>query len=72
LGAVFNLGHDWAQLGPLRPHIRADHARGLYWIGGAVHPGSGLMTILEAARSATTFITEDVPIAQPLAAVALP
>ncbi len=72
LGAVFNLGHDWAQLGPLRPHIRADYARGLYWIGGAVHPGSGLMTILEAARSATTFITEDLPIAQPMAAVALP
>lgn len=59
LGAVFNLIHSWGQLGPLRPHIRADGVRGLYWIGGAVHPGSGLMTIMEAARSAAHFIEED-------------
>jgi phytoene desaturase len=62
LGAVFNLIHSWTQLGPLRPHIRADGARNLYWIGGAVHPGSGLMTIMEAARSAAHFISEDVPV----------
>ncbi|NJL32652.1 MAG: phytoene desaturase [Chloroflexaceae bacterium] len=67
LGAVFNLGHDWLQLGPFRPHIRADQVGGLYWIGGAVHPGSGLLTILEAARSAVTFIEEDMP---PVGAVA--
>lgn len=59
LGAVFNLTHGWGQLGPLRPHIRSDGARNLYWIGGAVHPGSGLMTILEAAKSATHFIGSD-------------
>jgi phytoene desaturase len=59
LGAVFNLIHSWSQLGPLRPHIRHDGARDLYWIGGAVHPGSGLMTILEAAKSAVHFINED-------------
>ena len=59
LGAVFNLIHSWGQLGPLRPHIRADGVRGMYWIGGAVHPGSGLMTIMEAARSAAHFIAED-------------
>ena len=64
LGAVFNLTHGWNQLGPLRPHIRADGARGLYYIGGAVHPGSGLMTILEAARSAAHFIQEDNPLTQ--------
>ncbi len=61
LGAVFNLIHSWRQLGPLRPHIRHRGARGLYWIGGAVHPGSGLMTILEAAKSAAHFIAEDLP-----------
>jgi len=62
LGAVFNLGHGWSQLGPLRPHIRSPYARGLYWVGGAVHPGSGLLTILEAARSAATFIAQDAPL----------
>lgn len=61
LGAVFNLIHSWTQLGPLRPHIRHPGTRGLYWIGGAVHPGSGLMTILEAAKSAVHFIGEDIP-----------
>jgi phytoene desaturase len=61
LGAVFNLIHSWTQLGPLRPHIRHQGTHGLYWIGGAVHPGSGLMTILEAAKSAVHFIAEDVP-----------
>ncbi|HEU4328316.1 MAG TPA: phytoene desaturase family protein [Roseiflexaceae bacterium] len=64
-GAVFNLGHGWSQLGPLRPHIRSPYARGLYWIGGAVHPGSGLLTILEAARSAAHFIAEDAPLQRP-------
>lgn len=66
LGAVFNLIHNWAQLGPLRPHIRHPGVRGLYWIGGAVHPGSGLMTILEAAKSAVHFIREDLPVTVPV------
>ncbi|MBE9168722.1 phytoene desaturase [Pleurocapsales cyanobacterium LEGE 06147] len=59
LGAVFNLNHNWSQLGPFRPPIRSENVRHLYWIGGAVHPGSGLLTILEAARSATFFIERD-------------
>ncbi|MBD2579049.1 phytoene desaturase family protein [Oscillatoria sp. FACHB-1406] len=63
-GAVFNLSHNWTQLGPFRPPIRSENTRGLYWIGGAVHPGSGLITILEAARSATTFIDEDIGVAK--------
>lgn len=59
LGAVFNLAHGWSQLGPLRPPIRSGNINSLYWVGGAVHPGSGLLTILEAARSTKVFIEED-------------
>jgi phytoene desaturase len=59
LGAVFNLSHTWQQLGPFRPPIRSEVVTGLYWVGGAVHPGSGLLTILEAAKSVATFIRED-------------
>ncbi len=59
LGAVFNLAHGWSQLGPLRPPIRSEKIGGLYWVGGAVHPGSGLLTILEAARSTKVFIEKD-------------
>lgn len=66
LGAVFNLTHGWRQLGPFRPHIRHSGARRLYFIGGAVHPGSGLMTILEAAKSAAHFIGEDLPAPRPV------
>ncbi|BAZ47356.1 zeta-carotene desaturase (plasmid) [Chondrocystis sp. NIES-4102] len=59
LGAVFNLSHSWNQLGPFRPPIRSEDLKSLYWIGGAVHPGSGLLTILEAARNAAFFIKQD-------------
>lgn len=60
LGAVFNLSHGWTQLGPLRPPIRSETTRGLYWVGGAVHPGSGLLTILEAAKSTQVFLSQDI------------
>ncbi len=66
-GAVFNLGHGWSQLGPLRPHIRSGTTNRLYFVGGAVHPGSGLMTILEAARSTVHFVNEDVGVPAPVA-----
>ncbi len=59
LGAVFNISHNWSQLGPFRPPIRSHNTRGLYWVGGAVHPGSGLITILESAKSATVFLKKD-------------
>ena len=61
LGAIFNLSHTWRQLGPFRPPIRSQTVQDLYWIGGAVHPGSGLITILEASRSAALFISQDHP-----------
>ncbi|MBE7380252.1 MAG: phytoene desaturase [Leptolyngbya sp. SIO1E4] len=59
LGAVFNLSHTWRQLGPFRPPIRSETLERLYWVGGAVHPGSGLMTILEAAKNTAKFVTQD-------------
>lgn len=61
LGAVFNLSHTLPQLGPFRPPIRSETVAGLYWVGGAVHPGSGLMTILEAAKHTAQFVQEDMP-----------
>ena len=59
LGAVFNLSHTWTQLGPFRPPIRDPKNQRLYWVGGAVHPGSGLLTILEAAKSTAFFVEQD-------------
>lgn len=62
LGAVFNLSHTLPQLGPFRPPIRSETVAGLYWVGGAVHPGSGLMTILEAAKHTAQFVQADLPV----------
>ena len=59
LGAVFNLSHTWQQLGPFRPPIRSETTERLYWVGGAVHPGSGLMTILEAAKNTAHYVSQD-------------
>lgn len=51
-GAVFNLSHNWSQIGPLRPHCKSEDIDGLYWVGGGTHPGSGLVTIFESAKIA--------------------
>lgn len=59
LGAVFNLSHTLPQLGPFRPPIRSEQVQNLYWTGGAVHPGSGLMTILESSKNAALLVSHD-------------
>lgn len=55
-GAVFNLSHNWMQLGPLRPKVKSPDVEGLYWVGGGTHPGSGLLTILESANIAADYL----------------
>jgi phytoene desaturase len=56
-GAVFNLSHTWLQLGPARPRVQSPDVRGLYWVGGGTHPGSGLLTILESANIAADYLS---------------
>lgn len=58
-GAVFNLSHNWTQLGPLRPQVKSKQVSGLYWVGGGTHPGSGLLTILESANIAADYLTAE-------------
>jgi phytoene desaturase len=55
-GAVFNLSHNWMQLGPMRPKVKSPDVEGLYWVGGGTHPGSGLLTILESANIAGDYL----------------
>ncbi|MCC6811555.1 MAG: phytoene desaturase [Deltaproteobacteria bacterium] len=55
-GAVFNLSHTWAQLGPMRPKVKSPTIKDLYWVGGGTHPGSGLLTIIESANIAAHHI----------------
>lgn len=58
-GAVFSLAHRLSQLGPMRPKIRHPKVRGLYWVGGGVHPGSGLLAIMESSNIAASFVAKD-------------
>ena len=55
-GAVFNLSHNWMQLGPMRPRVKSPHLDDLYWVGGGTHPGSGLLTIMESANIAGDYV----------------
>lgn len=57
-GAVFNLSHTWMQLGPMRPKVRSPDIENLYWVGGGTHPGSGLLTIMESANIAASYLSE--------------
>ena len=57
-GAVFNLSHNWTQLGPLRPKVKSPDVEGLFWVGGGTHPGSGLLTILESANIAGDYLAQ--------------
>lgn len=58
-GAVFNLSHNWTQLGPLRPRVKSPDVEGLYWVGGGTHPGSGLLTIMESANIAADYLSRE-------------
>lgn len=64
-GATFNLGHSWDQMLFLRPHNRFEELDHCYLVGGGTHPGSGLPTIFESARIASTMICERHGIASP-------
>ena len=58
-GAVFNLSHNWTQLGPLRPKVKSPHVEDLFWVGGGTHPGSGLLTIMESANIAADYVAKE-------------
>jgi phytoene desaturase len=57
-GAVFNLSHTWGQLGPMRPKVRSPDVENLFWVGGGTHPGSGLLTIIESANIAASYLAD--------------
>ncbi|PYE85956.1 phytoene desaturase [Pseudoroseicyclus aestuarii] len=58
-GATFNLAHNLGQMLHLRPRNRFEDLDGVYLTGGGTHPGSGLPTIFESAKIASTLVAED-------------
>ncbi len=63
-GAAFGLGHNFWQVGYLRPQNRHRRYRNLYFAGASTHPGTGLPIVLLSARLTTERITKEQPRAQ--------
>jgi phytoene dehydrogenase-like protein len=59
-GAAFGLGHDFFQVGYLRPQNRHRRYRNLYFAGGSTHPGTGLPLVLLSARLTTERILKEI------------
>jgi phytoene desaturase len=59
-GAAFGLGHDFFQVGYLRPQNRHGRYRNLYFAGGSTHPGTGLPLVLLSARLTTERILKEI------------
>lgn len=58
-GATFSLAHTLDQMLFLRPQNRFSDLEGVYLVGGATHPGSGLPVIYSSARITTRAILKD-------------
>jgi phytoene desaturase len=59
LGSTFNLAHTITQLLHRRPQNRFEELDGVYLVGGATHPGSGLPVIYESAKITSRLLAED-------------
>ncbi|AQY51719.1 phytoene dehydrogenase [Listeria weihenstephanensis FSL R9-0317] len=56
-GAIFNLSHQWSQLGPLRPN-KTPSIKNMKIVGGSAHPANSLPFILESANIAVRKFNE--------------
>jgi phytoene desaturase len=65
LGSTFSLAHTMGQLLHLRPNNRFEELEGVFLVGGATHPGSGLPVIYESAKISTRLLAEDLGVAAP-------
>ncbi len=52
-GAAFGLGHNFTQVGYLRPHNRHVQYRNLSFVGSSTHPGAGVPMALLSSRLTT-------------------
>ncbi|MDY7040689.1 MAG: phytoene desaturase family protein [Chloroflexota bacterium] len=61
-GAAFGLGHNFSQVGYLRPQNRHRRYRNLYFSGASTHPGTGVPIVLLSARLIAERIMKEQPI----------
>jgi phytoene desaturase len=60
-GAAFGLGHNFTQVGYLRPQNRHPRYKNLYFVGACTHPGTGLPPVLLGARLVEERLLDEQP-----------
>jgi phytoene desaturase len=60
-GAAFGLGHNFTQVGYLRPQNRHPRYDNLYFVGACTHPGTGLPPVLLGARLVEERVLDEQP-----------
>lgn len=58
-GNAFGLSHKLTQNIYLRPHIKSEKIKGLYFIGSSTHPGNGVSIIINGTKVLANIICED-------------
>jgi phytoene desaturase len=61
-GAAFGLGHNFTQVGYLRPQNRHGRYRNLYFCGASTHPGTGVPIVLIGAGLVEERIAKEAPL----------
>ncbi|MBN1812413.1 MAG: phytoene desaturase [Anaerolineae bacterium] len=61
-GAAFGLGHNFTQVGYLRPQNRHGRYKNLYFCGASTHPGTGVPVVLIGAGLVEERITKEAPL----------
>ncbi len=62
-GAAFGLGHQFSQVGYLRPSNRHPRYPNVYFVGASTHPGTGLPMVLLSAKLVAERIRDEFPAA---------
>jgi phytoene desaturase len=61
-GAAFGLGHNFTQVGYLRPQNRHGRYKNLYFCGASTHPGTGVPIVLIGAGLVEERIMKEAPL----------
>jgi phytoene desaturase len=61
-GAAFGLGHNFTQVGYLRPQNRHSRYKNLYFCGASTHPGTGVPIVLIGAALVEERIAKEAPL----------
>jgi phytoene desaturase len=58
-GTAFGLSPTLTQTNYFRPHLKSEHVKNLYFVGGSVHPGPGVSIVLLSSKLAVQEILKD-------------